>query len=66
MIYDVRIPFAHLDDASVPKPGTVWHWNVFRIDDDRDSIRHYWAWSPTGKVNFHIPQQFWELVFMKE
>ncbi|CAN7661823.1 carbohydrate-binding family 9-like protein [Paenibacillus sp. LjRoot153] len=65
-VYDVRIPFADLDEAGVPHSGTVWHWNVFRIDDDRDGVRHYSAWSPTGKVNFHIPQQFGELVFVKE
>lgn len=64
LIYDVRIPFADLDDVGAPLPGTVWHWNVFRIDDDRDGTRHYSAWSPTGKVNFHLPQQFGELVFV--
>ncbi|OAS21437.1 hypothetical protein A8708_29990 [Paenibacillus oryzisoli] len=64
-VYEVRIPFADLDDAGVPQSGTVWHWNVFRIDDDRDGVRHYSAWSPTGKVNFHVPQQFRELVFSK-
>lgn len=65
-MYEVRIPFADLDEAGVPHSGTVWHWNVFRIDDDRDGVRHYSAWSPTGIVNFHVPQQFGELVFVKE
>ncbi|KRE70063.1 carbohydrate-binding family 9-like protein [Paenibacillus sp. Soil750] len=63
LVYDVRIPFADLDGAGVPHSGVVWHWNVFRIDDDRDGVRHYSAWSPTGIVNFHVPQQFGELVF---
>lgn len=66
LVYDVRIPFADLDEAGVPHAGAVWHWNVFRIDDDRDGVRHYSAWSPTGLVNFHVPQQFGELVFVKE
>ncbi|OCT11783.1 hypothetical protein A8709_28340 [Paenibacillus pectinilyticus] len=65
-VYEVRIPFADLDNAEVPTHGTVWHWNVYRIDDDRDGVRHYWAWSPTGAVNFHIPQHFGELVFVRE
>ncbi|CAN7381553.1 carbohydrate-binding family 9-like protein [Paenibacillus sp. LjRoot56] len=63
LVYDVRIPFVDLDKARVPHSGVVWHWNVFRIDDDRDGVRHYSAWSPTGIVNFHVPQQFGELVF---
>ncbi|MDR6553255.1 hypothetical protein J2736_004462 [Paenibacillus qinlingensis] len=66
LIYEAEIPFADLEDVGVPEPGTVWHWNVFRIDDDREGVRHYSAWSPTGKVNFHISQQFKELVFVKE
>jgi hypothetical protein len=66
LVYDVRIPFADLDKAGMPHSETVWHWNVFRIDDDYDGIRHYSAWSPTGIVNFHVPQQFGELLFVKE
>lgn len=65
-MYDVRIPFADLGDGQQPVDGTVWHWNVFRIDDDRDGQRHYCAWSPTGLVNFHVPQQFGELVFVRK
>lgn len=64
LVYHVRIPFADLNGADMPQPGAVWHWNVFRIDDDRDGVRHYSAWSPSGKVNFHVPQVFGELVFV--
>ncbi|MDR6879109.1 carbohydrate-binding family 9-like protein [Bacillus sp. 3255] len=62
--YELQIPFADLLEGS-PLPGTDWGWNVYRIDDDVEGNRHYWAWSPTGKVNFHIPQRFGTLVFVK-
>lgn len=52
-------------DAS-PLPGTEWSWNLYRIDDDTEGNRHYWAWSPTGKVNFHVPQRFGTIVFVNK
>jgi hypothetical protein len=68
--YDLRIPFADLTDeqeqVKVPQHGTEWSWNLYRIDDDTEGQRHYWAWSPTGAVNFHVPQRFGTLVFVKE
>jgi hypothetical protein len=49
-----------------PRHGTEWRWNLYRIDDDLGGNRHYWAWSPTGKVDFHMPHRFGTLVFVKE
>jgi len=49
-----------------PQPGAEWRWNLYRIDDDLEGNRHYWAWSPTGKVDFHMPHRFGTLVFVKE
>ncbi|WP_162262835.1 carbohydrate-binding family 9-like protein [Paenibacillus sp. Soil787] len=49
-----------------PHHGAEWRWNLYRIDDDVEGNRHYWAWSPTGKVDFHIPHRFGTLVFVKE
>ncbi|KQX45994.1 carbohydrate-binding family 9-like protein [Paenibacillus sp. Root444D2] len=68
--YDLRIPFADLDwergENFTPHHGAEWRWNVYRIDDDLEGNRHYWAWSPTGKVDFHIPHRFGTLAFVKE
>ncbi|MBP1963615.1 carbohydrate-binding family 9-like protein [Paenibacillus aceris] len=68
--YELRIPFADLlvgrEEERVPRHGVRWGWNLYRIDDDIEGNRHYWAWSPTGKVNFHIPQRFGTLVFVSE
>jgi hypothetical protein len=62
-VYEIQIPFEDL--ANTPDMGTVWRWNLYRIDDDVQGKRHYWAWSPTGAVDYHIPQKFGTLVFMK-
>lgn len=68
--YDLLIPFANLDwereENFIPQHGAEWRWNVYRIDDDQEGNRHYWAWSPTGKVDFHMPHRFGILVFVKE
>ncbi|OPH48861.1 hypothetical protein BC351_38090 [Paenibacillus ferrarius] len=63
-IYDLRFPFADLGQPT-PNPGAEWGWNLYRIDDDVEGQRHYAAWSPTGEVNFHIPQRFGTLTFVK-
>ena len=60
-IYEMRIPFRNF--KQVPEYGTSWRWNLYRIDDDAAGERHYSAWSPTGAVNFHVPERFGTLVF---
>ncbi|HZG83636.1 carbohydrate-binding family 9-like protein [Paenibacillus sp.] len=62
--YFISIPFEAF--AERPQLGTVWRWNLYRIDDDPSGRRHYSAWSPTGKVNFHMPARFGELVFIAD
>ncbi|MGO4273689.1 carbohydrate-binding family 9-like protein [Paenibacillus sp. TAF58] len=53
-------------ENQAPQHGAEWRWNLYRIDDDHEGNRHYWAWSPTGKVDFHMPHRFGTLVFVKE
>jgi len=48
-----------------PKPGDVWRINLYRIDHGKDKSE-YSAWSTTGKIDFHIPQRFGYLKFVKE
>ncbi|QHW35181.1 hypothetical protein GZH47_19505 [Paenibacillus rhizovicinus] len=62
-VYEVRIPM--LNFKRMPVEGTVWRWNAYRIDEDRQGVRHYWAWRPTGAVNYHRPQYFGALSFVK-
>ncbi|NBD23864.1 carbohydrate-binding family 9-like protein [Paenibacillus glycinis] len=63
-IYEIAIPFANF--ARVPAAGTAWRWNAYRIDEDRTGVRHYWAWRPTGAVDYHIPRCFGTLLFEAE
>lgn len=61
---ELHIPFENFREA--PTDGTVWRWNAYRIDEDRDGTRQYSAWSPTGKINFHMPGKFGKLLFVRE
>lgn len=58
---ELSIPFSNFNQP--PIMGTEWRWNLYRIDDDKQGERHYWAWSPTGAINYHVPQRFGTLVF---
>ncbi|MFC5403010.1 carbohydrate-binding family 9-like protein [Cohnella soli] len=62
-IYTFKIPFSNFPQAA--KEGTEWRINFFRIDEDRDGVREYQAWSPTGAVNYHIADRFGKLSFVK-
>jgi hypothetical protein len=60
-VYSIKIPTVNF---SIPiQAGLAWSVNFYRIDDDPQGNRHYWAWSPTGKINFHIPSSFGRLIF---
>jgi hypothetical protein len=60
-VYSINIPAAVF---STPiQSGLAWSVNFYRIDDDPQGNRHYWAWSPTGKINFHVPSRFGRLIF---
>ncbi|MDB4867883.1 MAG: hypothetical protein JWR03_2216 [Cohnella sp.] len=63
LIYDISIPHENFD--SIPEAGTQWRVNFYRIDEDLDGVRHYLAWSATGAVNFHLPDRFGVLTFVK-
>lgn len=46
-----------------PKHNDKWRINLYRIDRSEKGEDAYSAWSPTGKVNFHMPEKFGSLVF---
>ncbi|SFJ50326.1 Carbohydrate family 9 binding domain-like [Paenibacillus sp. UNC496MF] len=60
-IYEIRLPLANF--GRLPEAGTAWRWNAYRIDEDRSGERRYWAWRPTGAVDYHVPQRFGTLLF---
>ncbi|TLS51478.1 hypothetical protein FE782_15320 [Paenibacillus antri] len=59
--YEISIPFENFEKR--PDIGTTWRWNLYRIDADPSGRRHFWAWSPTGAVDFHRSGRFGALVF---
>lgn len=61
-VYVIGVPFANF--AAPPTRGTSWRWNAYRIDAEPDGQRHYWAWSPTGAVDYHVPRRFGWLDFV--
>lgn len=59
--YDIAFPLDCFE--SLPEKGTDWKANFYRIDAEPNGTRHYWAWSPTGIVDFHTPSRFGTLQF---
>ena len=62
---EISIPFSEFATSinNPPIIGDIWHINVYRIDRNPNSTDEYSAWSPTGKIDFHMPGCFGELVF---
>jgi len=62
---ELAIPFSEFITAkhNPPIKGERWLFNLYRIDRGKNGADEYSAWSPTGKLNFHIPEKFGELVF---
>lgn len=60
-VYSISIP-ADVFSKTIYS-GLVWRVNFYRIDDDPQGNRHYWAWAPTGIINFHIPLRFGTMTF---
>lgn len=59
-----KIPFKAF--GKTPKAGDIWLGNLFRCVG-KDPDRGYLAWQPTGtkKPNFHVPEKFGEIEFVK-
>lgn len=62
---EIAIPFSEFITAeNIPKKrGERWRVNLYRIDRPKDGRDEYTAWSPTGEMNFHLPEKFGELIF---
>jgi hypothetical protein len=48
-----------------PKSGDTWRGNFYRIDQNAGG-EEYTAWSPTGAINYHVPDVFGTIVFSAE
>ena len=53
--------------ALPPQPGDEWRLNLYRYEQVRQSGAknevQASAWSPVGKVDFHVPERFGKVVF---
>ena len=48
-----------------PLSGDCWGINFYRIDRKENKEGEYSAWSATGKIDFHMPKKFGELIFVE-
>ena len=54
--------FKALYGAPIPTPGTRWRGNAFKCGD-KTSKPHYLSWNKIGKLNFHTPEYFGDIIF---
>ena len=62
---ELAIPFTEFitGPGIPPEIGDIWLFNAYRINNTSRDDFEYLAYSPTGEINFHIPNCFGELVF---
>ena len=60
---EIALPLADVVPAPniPPKPGDRWLLNLYRVENRPQ--RAGLAWSPTGKMDFHVPDMFGEIEF---
>lgn len=63
---EMAIPFAALKrDFSDPKDYKVWRLNFSRVEwMQKGSPEENWVWSPTGRVDMHMPERWGFLQFV--
>jgi len=64
---EVAIPLSEFVTAenNPPLPGDKWLINFYRIDRGQDHTDEYSSWGTTGKINFHMPEKFGQLIFIE-
>jgi hypothetical protein len=62
---EIAIPFSEFVTSknNPPIAGDKWFVNFYRIDRRKSGEDEYSAWSLTGKINFHLPEKFGEMIF---
>ncbi|MEF3304975.1 carbohydrate-binding family 9-like protein [Paenibacillus sp. GYB003] len=60
-VCDIAFAIDSFDER--PVSGTRWNVNFYRIDGDPEGNRHFYAWSPTGRIDFHRPEKFGTVLF---
>jgi hypothetical protein len=62
---EIAIPMEEFTTAANNPPisGDRWGINFYRIDRKENMEDEYSAWSATGKIDFHVPEKFGQLIF---
>ena len=62
---EMAIPIASIrGDSRLILPGDQWRVNLYRVNRV-DGVPEFTAWSPIGRLDFHVPQKFGLLIFQK-
>jgi hypothetical protein len=64
-IAEYKIPFASLAEQLLNQGKNYWKANFYRIDHSEKELV-YQAWSPTGKIDFHMMEKFREIIFLMD
>ena len=60
---ELALPLASLSPSGRrATAGERWGWNAYRVDRSRRGDE-YQAWRPTGRLDFHRPEAFGEILF---
>ena len=62
-VYTLSIPYHIFSEP--PTVGTEWRVNLYRIDESKEGVKEYQAWSPTGYVDYHVPGRFGTFRFVQ-
>ena len=57
--------FANVAKSIPPKPGQIWHLNLNRLGGQTNIQYSQWSPSQTPKPQFHAPQDFGRVVFLR-
>jgi hypothetical protein len=70
---EIAIPWTSTNNGHPPKDGDQWRMLLCRIEWDLHTStgqykkvptgEHYWAWSPAGAINYHMPEKYGQLRF---
>lgn len=65
---EYAIPLAEMIGAPnyPPQVNDVWWINFYRIDAPKPEQQEFYAWNPTGKIDFHRPWNFGRIRFGEE
>ena len=61
---ELAIPFESILPAKPVRAGDTWRLNLYRINRVPWGIE-FSAWSPTGAINYHVPEKFGICRFVK-